>query len=254
MSKEANLKADLVELLGAFFATGESNQLLGYLLANSNLPGPRANLELSRAFGDAIAGRAGEERERAWSLCQELSGISADEAPVNSPREFLPFYAAVGLGAIGSISPQHFEGAFAGLRTLAHDPRWRMREAVRMGLQRMLARRGQDTLRVLEAWMADTSLLEKRAVAATLVDPSLLKDEEAARAAYGMHRDILDRVLQTQDRKSEEFKVLRKALGYTLSLVVCALPQDGFELMATRMRPRRSRSTIRVSCEPSSGE
>jgi len=54
--------------------------------------------------------------------------------------------------------------------------------------------------------------------------------------ALEMHRDILERVLGTQERKSEEFRVLRKALGYTLSIVVQANPQDGFDFMAQLAR------------------
>ena len=70
-----------------------------------------------------------------------------------------------------------------------------------------------------------------RAIAATVADPSLLENEEMAIWALSLHRKILGQVLETQDRKSEEFKTMRKALGYTLSVVVRAHPREGFEFM-----------------------
>ena len=64
-----------------------------------------------------------------------------------------------------------------------------------------------------------------------VAEPSLLKDPEIVAAALRMHRGILDRAVAAANRKDEEFKVLRKGLGYTLSVVVCALPREGFDLM-----------------------
>ena len=100
-----------------------------------------------------------------------------------------------------------------------------------MGLQRLLARRGQDTLEELARWVGDGSLLELRAVAAAVAEPSLLKDKQVALSALQLHRRIIDRVLETGERRSEEFRVLRKALGYTLSVVTRAIPDEGFEFM-----------------------
>jgi hypothetical protein len=42
----------------------------------------------------------------------------------------------------------------------------------------------------------------------------------------------MDQVLRAEDRRAEPFRVLRKGLGYTLSVVVRALPEEGFTLMA----------------------
>jgi len=38
-------------------------------------------------------------------------------------------------------------------------------------------------------------------------------------------------MLAIRERKSDEFKTLRQALGYSLSVVICAIPQEGFEYM-----------------------
>jgi hypothetical protein len=84
----------------------------------------------------------------------------------------------------------------------------------------------------LDGWVIDGTLLELRAVAATVAEPGLLKDTETAIVALQLHRKAFDRVLSTKERKSEDFRTLRKALGYTLSVVVQALPQEGFRFLA----------------------
>jgi hypothetical protein len=160
-----------------------------------------------------------------------LSKISPEEAPVNSPEEFLPFCGTIGIGAIGSISTQFSDRALTELRTLANDPRWRMREAVRFGLHRLLTRRPADTVRKLEEWASKGSLLEMRAAAAGVAEPSLLEDEEIAARALDIQDTILGRVTGVDDRRDERFRVLRKGLGYTLSVVVNAIPEEGFALL-----------------------
>lgn len=100
-----------------------------------------------------------------------------------------------------------------------------------MGLHRLIAARRQETLNALEQWAAEGSPLEMRAAAAGVAEPTLLENGETVQAALELHEIILGRILEIEDRKSDEFKALRKGLGYTLSLVVQALPEAGFQLM-----------------------
>ena len=229
MGKRDDHVSDLLRLFEAFIATGDDKQLLDYLTSNSNLPGPRGNLELAEAFGDAIVQRA--ENDKLWQLCRTMTDVSADEAPVGDPREFVPFCGAVGTGALGATAPTLFDEPVERLRALANDSRWRMREAVRIGLHRLVAARGQDALQALARWVDGGSALELRAAAAGVSEPTLLRDAVTARAALELHRAIFDRVLTVENRRSDAFKALRKGLGYTLSLVVQALPEAGFKLM-----------------------
>jgi hypothetical protein len=232
MSKRENHKQDLTELLDQVLETDEATPIRGYIIANSNLPGPRGNLELAEAWGEVVEAYARQAVEKLWGLCVEMVNISADEAPVNDPKELIPFCGAVGIGTIGSVLPELFDQAIITLKKLANDSRWRMREAVPMGLKKLIASRSQDTLRVLEAWVVNGSLLELRAVAAGVAEPVLLKNEEIASTALELHKNIFRRVLKIEVRKTEDFRVLKKALGYTLSLVVCAVPEQGFDYMA----------------------
>lgn len=229
MGKREDYKRRLIALLDEFIATGNDQALFDYIASNSNLPGPRGNLELTEAFGDAIEQHASSESLR--PLCQTMAEISAEEAPVNDPRELIPFCGAVGIGALGATRPALFTTAMTRLRASANDPRWRMREAVPMALQRLIAARPQETLNALEQWAANGSPLEMRAAAAGVAEPALLKDAATARAALTLHKVVFERVLKVKNRKSDEFKALRKGLGYTLSVAVQALPEEGFALM-----------------------
>jgi hypothetical protein len=240
MTKKDDHKRHLIPLLHTFLETGDAQSLLAYIVSNSNLPGRRGNLELALAFGDLLEDYARQEAARLWELCGRMVEVSPDEAPVNAPQELIPFCGAVGIGAIGSLSPALFEPALRTLRGLANDTRWRMREAVVFGLQRLLTKRQHDALRALGTWITPGEWLEMRAAAAAVAEPTLLKNRETAVSALQLHRQIMDHVVQTQDRRpalgpskgSERFRVLRKGLGYTLSVVVRALPEKGFAFMA----------------------
>jgi hypothetical protein len=222
---------DLTPLITEFLATGDAGKLTAYLASHSNLPGPRGNLELAAAFADLVGQYAPEKSARLWELCATMTEVSAEEAPVNDPREMIPFCGALGIGALGAACPTLFAGAMLALRTLANDPRWRMREAVPMALQRLIASHRRETLNILEQWAAGNSPLEMRAAAAGVAEPALLKDDETAQAALALHKAIFDRALEITDRRTDEFKALRKGLGYTLSVVVQALPEEGFQLI-----------------------
>jgi hypothetical protein len=232
MSKKDNYQQDLTTLLDRFFEAGSVERLKDYIAVNSNLPGPRGNLELAAAFGQKIAEYAQDDPQKLWQLCADMASIPASEAPVNSPRELIPFCGVIGIGALGSVCPEFYNEALAMLKNLANDPRWRMREAAPMALQKLLAKRGQETLRELDHW-TQGSWLEMRAAAAAVADPPLLKNKEIAWSALQLHYKIFERVQRlTTGRKIEDFKALKKGLAYTLSVVVCAVPQEGFELMA----------------------
>ena len=230
MGKRDGHKQDLCRLFDEFDARGDAEALVAYLVSNSSLPGPRGNLELAQAFGDVVGERAGEGQtpESLWALCDGLTGITAAEAPVNDPREFLPFCGAVGLGAMGAAGARYSGPALGALRDLARDPRWRMREAVCFGLQQILAVHPSEVLPEFETWVAAGHPLELRAVAASLAEPSLLKDGAMAMDALALHQGILAQLQEMVDRRSDAFRALRKGLGYTLSVVVYAVPQEGF--------------------------
>ena len=231
MDRKEKHRRELAELLYELLETGKTEGLTEYIASNSNLPSPRGNLELAWAFAKVVEHLCEKYSGKLWELCFDMTTISANEAPVNSPKELIPFCGAVGIGSIGALSSEFFERALAGLRELAGDPRWRMREAVCMGLQRLLPGRGREVLKQFEEWVADGDFLEMRAVAAAVAGPAILEEAGMAASALELHRVIIGQMLAAEERRSESLRILRKGLGYTLSVVVCAVPEQGFGFM-----------------------
>jgi len=188
-----------------------------FLLRESGLPGKRANLELAQAVAD----------EGSEELFERYLSFDPRKAPVNSPYEFLAFCGVVGLGRLLS------EGEMEVLKTLrpcASDPRWRIREGVAMALQR-LGRVDMDLLlREMEQW-SKGNLLEKRAAAAALCEPKLLREEKHIERVLRILDEITTSIQSTEDRKNDEFKALRKGLGYCWSVAAVALPDEGKKMM-----------------------
>jgi len=231
MTKIEFNKQDLARIVDDFLKTGDERELTQYLISKSNLPGPRGNLELAMAFADLIEDNFLKNPERLWDLCTKAISISSDEAPANDPKGFLPFCGAYAIGAIGSVSSSLFPKVLFLFKELARDSRWRTREAVAMGLQKMLARKPEETLNELDAWIANGDWLVMRAVVAGVAEPRLLRDAQTAKKALEFHKKIFVKILDARERKSYAFKAMRKGLGYTFSVVICGLPKEGFRLV-----------------------
>jgi len=184
-----------------------------YLLKESGLPGPRANLALAQVVAD----EGNLRLYRRWIAC------TADKAPVNSPREFLAFCGAVGLGR---LLAEGDTSQLKALRGLASDPRWRIREAVAMALQRLGDENMEQLIAAMREWSKGTAL-EQRAAAAGICEPRLLGQAKNARAALQILDAITAGVERADDRRSEGFLALRKTLGYCWSVAVAALPDEG---------------------------
>jgi hypothetical protein len=184
-----------------------------FLLEHSRLPGPRANLELLAAVAD----EGSAERFRS------LLAHGPDTAPSGSPGEFL---AACGAAGVGESIARGDDTLWPALRTAASDPRWRVREAVAMGLQRIGDR---DTARLLAGvrpWL-DGGPLERRAVAAGLCEPRLLRDGAVAREVVEILDGLTRSLAAEEDRRSPEVRAFRKGLGYCWSVALAACPDPG---------------------------
>jgi hypothetical protein len=183
-----------------------------FLRAESNLPGPRGNLELAHAVADL------ENRER----IEHFLTFDPQRAPVNSPDEFLAFCGVEGLGRLIAEGQNDL---WPTLRAHASDPRWRIREAVAMALQRIGRMDMNLLLDKMEDWVSG-NWLEMRAAAAGLAEPSLLQEEQHILRALESLNQITT-AIETAQKRDEDFKSLRKGLGYCWSVVVAALPSQG---------------------------
>ena len=221
---------ELGGLLDRYVTRFVDDDLRSYLASRSRLPGPRANLELAEAFADAVSD-ADRDWKLMWSLCTRWTSMPPDQAPTDDPLEFAVFCGIRGIGALGSGAPGKAREALAHLRRLARDPRWRAREAVAMAIQDIAEREPVVALRALRDWVAPGAWLEMRAVAAGLAEPRILKERKVALAAVEMHEDIMKRFKATKERDFPEFRTLRQCLGYSVSVVVAASPEEGFRWM-----------------------
>ncbi|MDN7012590.1 hypothetical protein FGW20_05960 [Methanoculleus sp. FWC-SCC3] len=231
--KETHIK-EVARLLTGFFSSGDAGDLLAYLVAESRLPGPRANLELAAAFAETVQEFAvadPHDLHLLWDLCVELAFVSPEDAPTGDPHEVLGICGVRGIGVIGSVSPACVETALKHLGEASADPRWRIREAVATGLQDLLSRQRGTTVPELEGWVEGGSWLAMRAAVAGIAEPELLDEPDLAAAALRFHRKILIRIYTAEERRSEAFRALRKSLGHTLSVVIAALPAPGFEYL-----------------------
>jgi hypothetical protein len=184
-----------------------------FLLENSGLPGPRGNIELALAVAEE-----GDER-----LFLRLVSYGPEQAPTGTAEEFLAFCGTVGLGTLLAQGDDRFLKI---LRQQASDPRWRIREGVAMALQRLGDVDMDRLIERMSGW-AEGSLLEMRAAVAALCEPRLLVRSECVLQVL----DLLDRITaslaEAKDRRSDEFRTLRKGLGYCWSVAVAALPDEG---------------------------
>jgi hypothetical protein len=183
-----------------------------FLKKNSGLPGPRGNLEL------AYVVELGNPKQ--FELFLSFDGKE------NTPEVFILFCGVVGLGKLAATQPELFNR----LRAYASDPRWRIREAVATGLQ-LAGDQNMDLLiREMKQWSRG-NWYEKRAAAAGLAEPRLLRHPKHAKQVL----QVLDKItadMETEaNAKDEAYKVLRQGMGYCWSVAVVALHEVGTAMM-----------------------
>jgi hypothetical protein len=179
-----------------------------YLLANSRLPGPRANLELLGAAGDVLS------RDNAL----RLASLGPDAAPAGTPREFLP---CCGNAAIGRLIAEGDTGLVPRLRDAAADPRWRVRESVAIALQRWGDADVDAMLAAVAPWASGTPF-EARAAVAAICEPRLLATRTAVDGAVRVLDAATERLVALPRPRGEPARVLGASLGYGWSVAVAA--------------------------------
>ena len=191
----------------------ELEDWIPFLCKESGLPGPRGNLELAYAVAE----------EGTKEQFEQLLTFQAEE---NTPEVFLLFCGLVGLGKLTVKEPE----LFSKLCQYASDSRWRIREAVATGLQLAGDQDMDLLLKKMQGW-SKGSWYEKRAAAATLAEPRLLKSPKHAKKVLQILDEVTKSMQRAQGSKEESFKVLRQAMGYCWSVVVAALPAFGKPMM-----------------------
>jgi hypothetical protein len=177
-----------------------------YLMEQSGLPGPRANLELVKAVSEL-----GDEERFLY-----LISFTLDRAPVNSQEEFLALCGTVGLGKL--IAQGNMEYLRV-LQKFSADPRWRVREGVAMALQIYGESHMENLIEEMKKWVLGNCYMQRAAIAA-LCEPKLLSQRDQVTSVLRILDEITNMVLSADDRKDEGFIALRKGLAYCWSVAI----------------------------------
>ena len=212
---------------------GNQKPLEYYLREQSRLPGARANLELVNDFSYLVAALV---KERSAEVRAVLDFLIQDDAKANignTPAEFVVLCGIVGFGACAAVLPEWRGQTFEMLSQHARSKYWRVREGVAIAFQRLLPAAAQETLKCLITLAQTGDYFQQRAAIAAIAEPPLLHAPEMISAALMIQRIVLERLhaAPVSDRKREDFRALRQAGGYTVSVVTAAAPEDGFALM-----------------------
>jgi len=205
MSKKEDLKNSLKPLLD------DREKLEKFLINNSNLPGPRSNLELAFVFSEIY---------KNIDVLFDWIKISEEVAGVNDPKSFPAFCTVVCLGRI--YSERKDTKLLDILKQSANDGRWRMREAVAFAFQAVGENNFDDLKTIFSKWIKQSNNPEKRAILASLAHPPFLNEKNAE---YCL--EISEIVLNEMDI-NQNFDALQKGLSYALSVFVAANPVAGF--------------------------
>ncbi|MCI0157420.1 hypothetical protein KNO15_12025 [Leifsonia shinshuensis] len=211
---------------------GDRAPLERRLAGASRLPGPRANLELAARFADLVGATADDGRGAAVELLGGwLAGPPSDPGLPEGGEEFLAACAALAAGSVAAGSAA--DAADRLLTAAAVDDRWRVREMAATGMQRVLRADWSAGLRAVRAWLRSGEPLEVRAAVAAVAEPPLLKEAGHAEEAVEVVEAAVDLLLATPSgrRADDDVRVLRKALGYAVSVVAVAHPDAGLPLL-----------------------
>jgi hypothetical protein len=218
---------DLTRLVATAVDGGDDRALVAALCAASALPGPRLALGVVAAAADALAGLAvasDEAGTRVASIVDRWASLSLEEAPGDHPAVILPCIAMAVYGRVAATRSDWWPDELAKLHDGAGDARWRVRELVAQGLQRMLVADWSRTVEALQRWATEHDPLVVRAAVAAVAEPSLLLNQQHAADALDVQRIAVATFgrLPSSVRRDPDVRTLRQALGFTVSVAVAA--------------------------------
>ncbi len=213
--------------------TGNSRPLEFYLRDHSRLPGPRANLELANDVSSLLASFVPKYPENVHTLINQFANGDRKMVSSNTPDEFIMLCGIIAFGTCAAAYSPWREESFEMLEHYACSAHWRVREGVAIAYQHLLTTVPYETIDRLVNLATTGNYLQQRATIAAVAEPPLLYDPDLLAAALKIQRIVLERFRDAPkfDRKTEDLRTLRRTLGYTISVITVALPEQGFALM-----------------------
>ncbi len=213
---------------------GNPRPLEFYLREHSRLPGPRANIDLANDVSYLLAASLPQNADKVRALVNYFVNSERKTMTSNTPGEFVMLCGVLASGACAVALPEWRDETFVHLKQYACSPFWRIRECVAMAYQQLLQADAQMTLAHLMELARSGNYLQQRAAVTALAEPQLFYSSDLVVPALELQRVVLCYVhaVPTWERKREDFRVLRRALGHTVSVVTAAAPEKGFALLA----------------------
>ncbi|HLG74897.1 MAG TPA: hypothetical protein VKX46_00700 [Ktedonobacteraceae bacterium] len=212
---------------------GSPRPLEFYLREHSRLPGPRANLELANDVGYLLAAAIPTNENGVRTLVNYFSNGDRKMVASNTPAEYVMLCGLIAAGICAAAYPEWREETYKLLSHYACSPYWRVRESVTTAYQHLLTTDPAAVLSHLYTLAREGNQLQQRAAVTAIAEPRLLYTPTLLTDALDLQRIVLLRQHQVPlgERKVEDFRVLKRALGYTLSVITAAAPEQGFALM-----------------------
>jgi hypothetical protein len=110
-----------------------------------------------------------------------------------------------------------------------------VREGAVVGLQKLGRKNINSLYAVFDSW-ENANLFEKRCIAATLCDSSLIKTVEMADKILTILHEYMELIELEKNVKNESYKAFRKAMGYCISVIIAASPEKGKEFFEEWMQ------------------
>jgi hypothetical protein len=128
---------------------GRPESLYDLLARGSHLPGTRMNTALADAFAQLVRARG----PQAEAVALVMASLPGDRAPGATALEFLPVCGVLALAACAVGDVQGREPRLAVLHARADDLRFRVRDAVVLGLTRIGGAAGDALVTDTRTWM-----------------------------------------------------------------------------------------------------
>jgi hypothetical protein len=212
-----------------------------YLIDHCGLPAQDTDLAMLHAFGDVVYGVCSDINTPLPIGYQHLAWLLAwlnthhppsffGEDP-DSPLQALQMAAALGMGEWAAAYTQIDEG-IEQLLLLANSPLWRVRFSAALGLQRMLTRAWDATVRRFRTQALVANAREWQAIV-TSWDDFLLDDRAHILDTLDLMNSGL-RFIRDMDEEryqAEEMRPILDAMHASITTIVRAAPQLGFSQM-----------------------
>lgn len=213
---------------------GSPRPLEFYLREHGGLPGPHANVELANDVSSLLAASLPQHAGEVRSLLHYFTNNERKTLVSNTPAEFVMLCGVLAFGLCAAACPEWRDEIFVYLKQYACSSFWRVREFVSMAYQRLLQADAPTTLVQLMELARSGNYLQQRAAVTTLAEPELFYSSDLVVPALEVQRIVLCYIhtVPVRERKREDFRVLRRALGHTVSVVTAAAPEEGFALLS----------------------